>query len=454
MPSLTRGPEIRPRGQPRTAYSLRHTYICLRLMEGADIYQIAKNCVVEEQTGGYAAGQTQMGQQQPAAPLPLRVHRRHHPLHRRRDPAPLPRDLQLPPPGNAARVAGPSRKACAPACTTCRRWTRPGCATARSTPSTTWKPPSSKTRPRALVQMATGAGKTFTAITAVYRLLKFADAKRILFLVDTKNLGEQAEQEFMAYTAQRRQPQVHRALQRAAAQILLRRQGQPGLHQHHPAHVFHPAQGRAAGRGRRRRVAQPVQQTPSQRTAASVYNEKIPPETFDFIIIDECHRSIYNLWKQVLDYFDAYLIGLTATPDNRTYGFFTRTWSANTTTSRRWPMASTSATSLLIETEITRQGASSRPKQVVESATADPPPPLGAAGRGRSLQRQGSWTARSSTRTRSAPSSAPSATSCPQIFPAGEVPKTLIFAKTDSHADDIIQTVREELARATPSARR
>lgn len=54
-------------------------------------------------------------------------------------------------------------------------------------------------RPRALVQMATGSGKTFTAITSVYRLLKFADAKRILFLVDTKNLGEQAEQEFMSY---------------------------------------------------------------------------------------------------------------------------------------------------------------------------------------------------------------------------------------------------------------
>jgi type I restriction enzyme R subunit len=54
-------------------------------------------------------------------------------------------------------------------------------------------------RPRALVQMATGSGKTYTAITSVYRLLKYADAKRVLFLVDTKNLGEQAEQEFMAY---------------------------------------------------------------------------------------------------------------------------------------------------------------------------------------------------------------------------------------------------------------
>jgi len=55
-------------------------------------------------------------------------------------------------------------------------------------------------RPHALIQMATGSGKTFTAITAVYRLLKYAGAQRVLFLVDTKNLGEQAEQEFMAYS--------------------------------------------------------------------------------------------------------------------------------------------------------------------------------------------------------------------------------------------------------------
>jgi len=54
-------------------------------------------------------------------------------------------------------------------------------------------------KPKALIQMATGSGKTFTAITFIYRLLKFAKAKRILFLVDTKNLGEQAEQEMMAY---------------------------------------------------------------------------------------------------------------------------------------------------------------------------------------------------------------------------------------------------------------
>ena len=171
-------------------------------------------------------------------------------------------------------------------------------------------------RPRALIQMATGSGKTYTAITSIYRLLKHADARRVLFLVDTRNLGEQAEQEFMAYVpsddnrkftelynVQRlRSPFVARDSQVCVSTIqrmyaLLRdREMEEAAEETNPAEMVQPRQ------------PLPV-----------VYNPKIPPEFFDVIIIDECHRSIYNLWRQVLEYFDAYLIGLTATPDNRTY---------------------------------------------------------------------------------------------------------------------------------------
>jgi type I restriction enzyme R subunit len=63
------------------------------------------------------------------------------------------------------------------------------------------------------------------------------------------------------------------------------------------------------------------------------YSKKIPPEFFDFIIIDECHRSIYNLWRQVIEYFDAYLIGLTATQIIVLTGSFEKTSSASTVTS-------------------------------------------------------------------------------------------------------------------------
>ena len=174
-------------------------------------------------------------------------------------------------------------------------------------------------RPRALIQMATGSGKTYTAITSVYRLLKYADAKRVLFLVDTQEPRRTGRAGVHGLRAERRQPQVHRALQRPAPQIVLRRQRQPGLHQHHPAHVLAP-QGRADGRRRPRRSTPPKWCSRSSRCPSSTI-QKIPPEFFDFIIIDECHRSIYNLWRQVLEYFDAFLIGLTATPDNRTYGF-------------------------------------------------------------------------------------------------------------------------------------
>ncbi|MDD5176834.1 MAG: DEAD/DEAH box helicase family protein, partial [Sterolibacterium sp.] len=174
-------------------------------------------------------------------------------------------------------------------------------------------------RPRALIQMATGAGKTYTAITAIYRLLKYANAKRILFLVDTKNLGEQAEQEMMSFVPlddNRKFTEIY-TTQRLKSSFIAKDslvcistiQRLYSILKDTPlddaAEEINPAE-----------LALPKAPMPV------VYSEKVPPEFFDFIFIDECHRSIYNLWQQVIDYFDASLIGLTATPDNRTYGFF------------------------------------------------------------------------------------------------------------------------------------
>jgi len=174
-------------------------------------------------------------------------------------------------------------------------------------------------RPRALIQMATGSGKTYTAITSIYRLLKHADTKRILFLVDTKNLGEQAEQEFMAYLPNddnRKFTELYNVQRLKSSFVakdsqvcistiqrmysLLKDQGlDEATEEINPAEMVRP------------KAPMPV-----------IYSPKIPIEFFDIIFIDECHRSIYNLWRQVLEYFDAYLIGLTATPDSRTYSFF------------------------------------------------------------------------------------------------------------------------------------
>jgi type I restriction enzyme, R subunit len=190
--------------------------------------------------------------------------------------------------------------------------------------------------PRALIQMATGAGKTFTAITSIYRLLKYADAKRVLFLVDTRNLGEQAEQEFMTYlphddnrkftelyNVQRlKSPSVAKDSQVCISTI----QRMYSILKDQPldeaAEEINPAE-----------LVLPKEPWPV------AYSKKIPPEFFDFIFIDECHRSIYNVWRQVIEYFDASLIGLTATPDNRTYGFSGRMSSVNTIERRPLPMA-------------------------------------------------------------------------------------------------------------------
>lgn len=175
-------------------------------------------------------------------------------------------------------------------------------------------------KPRALVHMATGAGKTFTAITSVYRLLKFGGAKRILFLVDTRNLGKQAHQEFMAYTPPddaRKFTELYNVQRLASNSIDPHAQVCISTIQR----MYSILSGEAIDDSAEDLSLNELQQTSNQAKLVR-YNPAVPIESFDFIVIDECHRSIYNLWKQVLDYFDAFLIGLTATPDKRTFGFF------------------------------------------------------------------------------------------------------------------------------------
>jgi type I restriction enzyme R subunit len=310
-------------------------------------------------------------------------------------------------------------------------------------------------KPRALVQMATGSGKTFTAITSSYRLLREpVSANRIMFLVDTKNLGEQAEQEFMSflpnddnrkftelYTVQRLKNQfVAKDAQVCISTIqrmysILR--GEPldeSFEEHNPAEQF----------------TRPKEPLPV------VYNDKIPPEFFDVIIIDECHRSIYNLWRQVLEYFDAYLVGLTATPDNRTFGFFRK----NVVSEYDHEKAVADGVNVgnevyVIETEKTRKGGEITAKQQVER-------------RERSTRRKRwetqdedeTYTAKQLDRNIVNPDQIRTVLrafrdALPSIFPGREeVPKTLIFAKTDSHADDIIQTVREEFGESNQFCRK
>ena len=178
-------------------------------------------------------------------------------------------------------------------------------------------------RPRALIQMATGSGKTFTAVNVVYRLIKFAKAKRVLFLVDRSNLGRQTYKEFQQfvtpddgrkftelYNVQHLQSNVLDDVSRVCITTIQRLYSMLRGEE-----MFDPE---LEEESLWELDAALARQGPKE----VAYNPALPIEYFDFIVTDECHRSIYNLWRQVLEYFDAYLIGLTATPSKQTFGFF------------------------------------------------------------------------------------------------------------------------------------
>lgn len=299
-------------------------------------------------------------------------------------------------------------------------------------------------KPRALIHMATGAGKTFTAITAVYRLLKFGGAKRILFLVDTRNLGKQAHQEFMAYTPPddaRKFTELYNVQRLASSSIDPHAQVCISTIQR----MYSILSGEPIEEAAEDVSLNEVKQTATQQKLVR-YNPAIPVEEFDFIIIDECHRSIYNLWKQVLDYFDAYLIGLTATPDKRTFGFFNE----NIVAEYSYEDSVADGVNVgydvyEIVTEVTKKGAELKAKEWVDHrdrATRKK--------RWAETEEDTVYSARELDKSVVNPSQIRQVIQAmktaveTQIFPARkETPKTLIFAKTDSHADDIINIVRE-----------
>ena len=323
-------------------------------------------------------------------------------------------------------------------------------------------------RPRALIQMATGSGKTFTAITAVYRLLKFAKAKRILFLVDTRNLGEQAEQEFMSfvpnddnrkftelYSVQRLKSSYVATDSQVCISTIQRLYAiLKGTELEEQLEEVNPNES----------IYQPKEIPPVE------YDPKMPVEFFDFIVIDECHRSIYNLWKQVLEYYDAFEIGLTATPDKRTIAYFDQ----NLVSEYSHEMAVADGVNVgynvfIIDTKVTQKGATLWKGEYIEHRER-----LSRKKRMEMQDEDENYSSRQLDKDVVNPNQIRTIIRTfrehlPEIFPdrfspsptegrgevshsgngrgeVFEVPKTLIFAKTDSHADDIIKIVREEFA--------
>jgi type I restriction enzyme, R subunit len=173
--------------------------------------------------------------------------------------------------------------------------------------------------PRMLVQMTMGAGKTTLAVAEAYRLIKFGGAHRVLFMVDRGHLGKHALEEFEKFVTPddgRKFTELY-SVQRLTSNTI------------NPAakvvictvqRLYSILRGEAD-------LDPELEELDPEEVAPKVpvtvgYTPAVLPEFFDFIFIDEGHRSIFGVWSQVLEYFDAFQIGLTATPTKQALGFF------------------------------------------------------------------------------------------------------------------------------------
>ena len=303
-------------------------------------------------------------------------------------------------------------------------------------------------RPRALIQMASGSGKTFTAVTEAYRLIKYAGASRILFLVDRNNLGKQTLREFQNYATPddgRKFTEIYNVQRLTSKNIddvsrvcittiqrlyaILRNQDFAEENEESSAFETSPD------------GAKPVEVE---------YYPHVPIEQFDFIITDECHRSIYNLWRQVLEYFDAFRVGLTATPSKQTLGFFNQ----NLVMEYGHDRAVADGVNVpyevyRIQTKISQGGS-----KVDAGYYIDRRDRLTRKLRWEKLDTALEYEAKELDRSVVAKDQIRLVVQTfrdrlfNEIFPGRtQVPKTLIFAKDDSHAEDIVEIVREEFGK-------
>ena len=314
--------------------------------------------------------------------------------------------------------------------------------------------------PRALVQMATGSGKTFTAVSLVYRLVKHAELGRVLFLVDRNNLGRQALREFEQY----RTPDTHRLFPKLyGVQRLTTNAIDPN------AKVVISTIQRVYAMLRGRELDDDAEETSSFESPALgpdpssggrpvdvAYSPDVPPETFDLIVVDECHRSIYNVWRQVLEYFDAHVVGLTATPSKQTVAFFNK----NLVSEYGHAQAVADDVNVpfqvyRIRTKVTEGGATVEAGEYVyrrDKRTR--------AQRLEQLDQDEAYAAAQLDRSVVNPDQIRTVVRCfrdklPEIFPGrSHVPKTLVFAKDDAHAEEIVHTIRQEFGRGNEFAKK
>lgn len=308
--------------------------------------------------------------------------------------------------------------------------------------------------PRALVQMATGAGKTFTACTLAYRLLAHAGFERILFLADRANLVRQTRDEFLAY----RPPGTGRSFSEL---YNVQKLGSGGVDKSAQVVVATIQRVYSALTGT------PLEEADEEASGFEsavvggerivAYSPSLPIESFDLVITDECHRSIYGTWRQVLDYFDAFTIGLTATPSLHTMGFFNRNLVA------QYPYERSVVDGVNVGFEIFRIRTEIGERGSTIDAGYDLPvrDKRTRAERWEKLEDDFTYAPADLDRTVVVPNQIRTVietyrdTLFTELFPGrSEVPKTLIFAKDDHHAEEIVGIVRDVFGKGNDFAKK
>jgi len=309
--------------------------------------------------------------------------------------------------------------------------------------------------PRALVQMATGAGKTYTACAFTYRLIKHAGAKRVLFLVDRANLGRQAMGEFQQFVAPdtgRKFTEVYNVQHLTSSNL------------DSVARVTICTIQRLYSILRGEELDEDIDEKSGYEIASAddrpkdvAYNPAVPLEAFDFIVVDECHRSIYGLWRQVLEYFDAFLVGLTATPSKQTIGFFNQ----NLVMEYNHERAVADGVNVgyevyRIRTEVTEQGGKVEKGFYVDRRSKET-----RKVRWERLDEDLAYAAKDLDRSVVVKSQIRTVLQAykdalfTELFPGRTlVPKTLIFCKDDSHAEDTVHLVREVFGKGNDFAKK
>lgn len=309
-------------------------------------------------------------------------------------------------------------------------------------------------RPRALVQLATGAGKTFTACTLSYRLLAHAGFKRILFLADRANLVRQTRDEYLAYRPAgtgRSFSEIYNVQKLGSAGIDKDAQIVVATIQR----VYSVLTGKHLDEDDEEQSSFEMSRAETERLVA--YNPAIPIESFDLVVTDECHRSIYGTWRQVLEYFDAFVVGLTATPSLHTLGFFGKNLVAQYPYERSVVDGVNVGFEVFrIRTEIGERGSTVRAGYdlpVRDKRTR--------VQRYENLTEDFSYTPDQIDRSVLVPNQIRTVletyrdTLFTELFPGRrEVPKTLIFAKDDHHAEEIVGMVREVFGKGNDFARK